>query len=1434
MARRWVRWTGGGLLVVLLLLLGWRVSLEIPERLSGLERSLLDAAARFGLQIRYGSLKFHPLHLRVSIDNIAVTDGLAGVPLGTAGSVDVSISPLRYLAGDLPVSRIRVRNFRLHAGEANRELYGKLSSGKGEPSGGELPEILLLEGSVRLGPIGPLRWFEADVREVRIRTARFLGTRVTATVEHASGEIDLAGAGAAAWPYPSMEADLLHKDGVLRVRRLKASGNGSTALLSGAFDTRREILDGKLSGEIDLARWVAAGAPGARLAGSVAREGKVEVSATVSGTLADPRGTGRILLRSVALPGLPRADGEAELSLVGRVVQVTRLRSKIWGGTLEATGRYDVAGGTVEGKASLLRVSLAAVPWDAFGAPVRLAGTGDLSILVEGGPGRLRGSVSLSLPDGVERPPGSGEDRLLLRVPLSAEAVGELRDGKELRIDALRIRAGVAETRGEGSVSLAGRTVRMRGVVTVPAGKAADYGLGYPLSWGKAEGTWELSGPAAAVHVAADLQVDSLAAWSLSPVPFRLKAEGEPVRGLHFVADVPGRAFRVTATGTVVSLLDPSRARGEIAVVARDVDLSEGERWVTAVAASLGKDAGELPRHLSGMEGTAEGDARLSIAAGSVELSGSARSRRLVARGIPLHDVKAAGGYSATPGSVRWEARGEGGLGEGSVWIETRGGGKGDTEVSGGCERLEIAQLFPLLKRENPNGIRGTIDGLFRLREGPHGWEVPHAAAETKEFAVGSMKFADVRVGGSLGASEGKFSASSSSPRLTLAGEVRRGGGWPVKFEVAAVDVPTSFLLAAAGRGDSPSGGTWNADGGGEVRVGDLLEGKRIPGEVFPALHASIRSSAPSAGDVRFEDFRVSGNRQGDSIRGEIETRLPATRLAWAVNLREPFGFRLEGPFSLGEADVAAPKDEKRRFSLQGRAEIEGALRALEKTSGTVQVETVRYREGGLEMTGKDLSARMDPEGIRWTGGTIIAAGNPLKVSGKVSWKGDLDVRLDGKLPASALRLVVPDLFERLDGVLTVGVRLAGKWDDPTIVGTGHAEGATLSFAGYGQVFESVQADAVISREKIIFEHFEGRTGGGYFDGRGEVPLKTDAGQRLFFTVDFLDVRYPYPDDFRPVVQGHAELIGPLEDLLVTGEVEVQSARFTRSMYPERALVDFSKRLADVAARREKSDFRVRLDIDVVADRTIRFKNNLSDASASGEFKIAGDSSKVIILGSFDVYEGYVVYYGSRYDLKRLVVDFQDPRRNNPRLDARAETKKGNYTVTVLVSGTLEKPEVDFASDPPLSRTDIVSLLSFGVTTQALGSNGTGSGGSSGAVGSAAVFVGSYVGGVDEKIRGAVGLDRFSIETGFSQTTQQFVPRFVVGKSFGDRATVSVSTSVGTSAETSASGEVKLRENLYLQGAWESTTTSTRGDISGDLKVKYRFRQFKDLLRGGE
>jgi len=1406
------------------LFLGWRISVGIPEKLRNAERELVAMAGRYGLDVRYGEIRIHLLRLLVTIDNVVVRDALADLPIANAGAVDVSISPLRILSGETPVSRVRARNFRVEAGERNRALYERLSSPGGEPRG-TLPEILLVDGVLALGPLGPIRGLTADVREFRVRETRFLGKRMTLSFAKVAGSVDIPGERAAVWPYPSLDADLLYKDRVLKIRRARAWGESASVRISGSLDTKLRTLDGKASGEADLARWIASGAPGTAYVKDVVRQGKLEFSASVAGRPDDPVGTAKVTLREGNVKGAAATEGEAELSLTGRIVRLDRARGKVWGGALEASGRYAIDSGRSEGKASLRRFSLAAVPWDDAGSPVRLSGTADLAATVSGAPGRWKGEVTVSLPEGVVAPASGDRAEAVIRIPVSLEVAGSVANGEDVRLESFHLSAGRAEIRGEGDLSLARRSVDLRGSGAVPTGKAAEYGWAYPLSWDKAAVEWELSGPMNRPRAKFSLTTASVAVRSLPPMPLTVKAEGVAGETLHFVADFPLPSMKVTAVGTVTAPLERSKARADFSVSLREIDLADSGRWMAAVVSSLGKDPASFKRYFEEVEGSGDADAHVSVSAADFTASGSFRSSKVSVRRIALRAVKAEGDVRAG----LWTARAEGSFGGGSARVSASGGNGRGSELSGDLAAVEIAQVVALAKRDDLKRVRGLVAARFRATEGPLGWEVASFSADSKELSAGEVHFAGVRAAGSLGTASGTLSVRVDSPRVELSADFQRGGGRPAKFSLSAPGVPTSFLLAAAGRSDIPSGGTWSFDASGVLRLEDFRNGRPPTPESFPALSVSVRAREPSFGEVRFLEGQVSGRRQGDALAGELVTRNPDTRLAWTVALREPFGFRLEGPFSIGEVSDA-PRDEKRRFLLRGRAEIQGALRAVDRTTGVVRVESLAYREGGLDLSGKDLSARLDPEGVRWTGGTLQAAGSPVRVSGKVSWKGDLDLRLEGKVPAGIIRLAVPDVFDRLDGAVTVEARVTGNRSDPTIVGTGHLEGGTLSFLGYAQQFEGLRADAVISREKIVFERFEGRSGGGYIDGWGEVPLRMDAGQRMYFSVDFMDLRYPYPDEFRPVIQGHAELFGPVDDLMVTGDVEVQSAKYTKTLRPEKALVDFGKRLADVTARRERSAFRVRLDINAIADGTIRIKNNLADAEAKGEFKVVGDSSRVIILGSFDVTEGYVEFRGNRYELKRAMVDFQDPRNNNPRIDGRAETRKGNVNVTVTVTGTLEKYEVDMFSDPPLGKNDIVALLSLGVTTQAL----AGQEGTVGSAAAASLALGPYKGGVEEGIRGAVGLDRFAIEPGFSTTTKTIEPRFIVGKSFGERATVAVSTSVGTTAESSATAEVKLRENVYLQGAWESATTTKEGDLGADLKFRYRYRDWKDFLRGTE
>lgn len=1425
MTRRWAWWTAGGLLLVVLLALGaWRFSRGIPDRLRKAEEDIKKEAARYGLRVSYRNPQFHLLSPRISLDNVEIRDALADLPLFSAETLDLSLSPARLLSGGSPVSRIRVRKFLLTAGEANRPVLDRLLSAKG---GGAMPEILLLEGRVRLGPIGPLVRLQARIPELRAREVRFLGTRVTFRAEEASGSLVHPRTGEGTWPFSSMEGDLFFHGDVLRVRRARASGPAATLRISGNVDTARRTGDVKGSGSVDLGKWFSTAAPGGPWLRRVVDRGNIEFSVSLSGSAEDPEGTGRVVLRGGGFRGTGAAEGEATATFAKRKVRLESLKGKILGGTLAGSATYDIRTQRGEGKFSLARASFGTLAWKEWGTAWRPAGAGDIEVAFSGTLSRARATVAWRNPEGIERTTEKGETPVRIRLPLSVFVDAESTRAGEVAVSSFRVRAGDAEVSGRGEVSLPGDRLRLGGTFSIPRGRAADYGRGEPVSWAAIGGAWKAEGALARPVVAMHLETKALAVREFPPVPVMIKVEGDPQDVVYFVADVPAKAAKATMTGSVTSPLSAAAAALEGTVAVRDIDFAEAFRWARAALAAPARGGASTARMAEGIRGKGTADLSVSAAAGEFFLSGSLRTDALDIRGIEVRDFSLEGEIERSGGKSTWSARAVGVAEEGLFSLEGKGE-NGTSEVTGTAEQVDLGRAASVLTSGRGPKVKGSARMNFLARNGGKGWELARIVAGAPRVAMDNTVWEAVSLEGSLGTSSGRFVLSAKFPQLQLTADVGRGEGWPVDFALTAVGIPTGILLEGLGRSPASSGGTWDADAQGRILCADLVEGKEFAPEVVPALKFKVSSRSPSIAGAVFQELSVDGEKRGDDISGAIRSRAPETGLSYTLSLRSPLGFRIEGPFSFqtggnGQRDHG---EHASRVSLAGRAEISGALRAIEKTTGVLEVRQFQYRSGGIEMAGKDLSAALSPEGIRWTGGSLLMAGNPLHVSGRVSWKGDMDARLDGIVPAAALRLVT-DVFDRLDGTMRVDVRLTGKWDDPSLVGTGRLDGGVLSFRGYAQLFEEMRADAIISREKLIFEHFEGRSGGGYVDGRGEIPLRFDAHQRIFFSVDFFDVRFPYPDEFRPVVQGHVELMGPYDDFLATGEVEVQSARYVKTLRPEKAVIDFRRRLEDVTARKEEG-FRVRLDIDVIADGTVRIKNNLADAVVKGEFKVVGDTNRVIILGSFDVLEGTVEYQGNRYEIKRATVEFQDPRRNNPRLDCRAETTKGNITVIVSVTGPLDKYELDLSSDPPLSKNDIVSLLSLGVTSKALaGSEGTVS-----AAAASSIVLGPYKGSVEEGIRGIAGLDKFAIEPSFSASSQTFEPRFIVGKSFGEKFSVSVSTSVGTTAESNAIAEYKLLENVFLQGDWESATTTREGDLGADIKFRYRYRQFKDFLRG--
>ena len=121
------------------------------------------------------------------------------------------------------------------------------------------------------------------------------------------------------------------------------------------------------------------------------------------------------------------------------------------------------------------------------------------------------------------------------------------------------------------------------------------------------------------------------------------------------------------------------------------------------------------------------------------------------------------------------------------------------------------------------------------------------------------------------------------------------------------------------------------------------------------------------------------------------------------------------------------------------------------------------------------------------------------------------------------------------------------------------------------------------------------------------------------------------------------------------------------------------------------SDLTLRLGERVTID-TLGLVGRLSGSLRT----VADDTGFNRGTGELQVEEGKYTAYGRKLDIERGTAAVQDGPLNDPIIDLRAVKTFPDITAGVNVRGTLRQPRLTFFSDPPVSQSQIVSLLIAG------------------------------------------------------------------------------------------------------------------------------------------
>jgi translocation and assembly module TamB len=331
----------------------------------------------------------------------------------------------------------------------------------------------------------------------------------------------------------------------------------------------------------------------------------------------------------------------------------------------------------------------------------------------------------------------------------------------------------------------------------------------------------------------------------------------------------------------------------------------------------------------------------------------------------------------------------------------------------------------------------------------------------------------------------------------------------------------------------------------------------------------------------------------------------------------------------------------------------------------------------------------------------FVARDTAIEAAGTVPFAAGAgaDLSLRGSINLLILQLVNPDLLAT--GNATVQASVRGTLTDPSLNGRMELKGASLYLKDFPNGVDNANGVVVFDRNRATIENLTASTGGGSISFGGFVGF----GQVLIYRLqaDAQQVRVRWPQDLSNTFTAKLALNGTSNESTLSGTLTLN-----RTAINPRAdlgqLVAIAGRSSPIDDDQNSYLRGLQFNVRIESSPTFEFSTALTqDLQAAVDLRLRGTPTQPILLGTIGVNEGEIQVFGNKYTVDRGEIRFLNPVKIEPTLDVQLETKARGIAVTVSFTGTAQKMNVSYSSDPPLQQSEIIALLAVGRDPNALG-----------------------------------------------------------------------------------------------------------------------------------
>jgi outer membrane protein assembly factor BamA/autotransporter translocation and assembly factor TamB len=501
----------------------------------------------------------------------------------------------------------------------------------------------------------------------------------------------------------------------------------------------------------------------------------------------------------------------------------------------------------------------------------------------------------------------------------------------------------------------------------------------------------------------------------------------------------------------------------------------------------------------------------------------------------------------------------------------------------------------------------------------------------------------------------------------------------PLNATMKGDDLILKDLFVRVGSGRLTAAGEWNTRFDGNFRAqfaGDLQDAVRL-GKAF-----GVPVSVDGAGAMLF-DLKSNGSRLGTSgtlaVKNGTFGWVGAPDAVKELNLNAALDGeqltieRLSGSVATGGIVGS--------FSAKGAAKLPELT--LEAIDGAVVLDSARFTFSGIPVAqqhptrfefGKGLLTMAD---VSW-----LVAENPLLLGGSIGIAADdpsLDLSAKGVIDLRVLSALTSAFA--FDGNADLNTYIGGTVSKPLLGGRIVLDDAELAVSEPRLVLSELNGPIVLDGQVVTFDGIRGLANGGALAVDGELEVDGLALTGGEINIQAQGVALELPEGLRSELDALVTFRPDPRNPSLTGDIRVVQSSYTETI----SLAALARQAAlPVAPSTAVRPYLERLQLNLVLTTTddVVVDNNYGRLAAAANVRLVGTIAQPGLDGRITLREGGQIYLAGRtFKITRGDISFTDRRRIRPEFNIAAEARLTGDNVTLTLTGTLDRPTIDLASE---------------------------------------------------------------------------------------------------------------------------------------------------------